>query len=290
MVARAANCNPWRARIRHPNPHNLMTTRMPSEAPTASLPSIRDLDAGHGAAWWGVGWRLFSGAPLAWIGIVLVWLLVSVVLSQAGTIGNVISLLVTPILSGGVLIAARDQDRGAALRFERLFAGFSEGRLAPLLMLGVYNLLLSAVVLAVVAVAVAGVVGYAGLKLFFDSDVLDLASTDLTSSALTILALSPLLLIGFFLIAMAFWFAPGLVAINRVSPAAALWLSFRANLSNIGAMLLYGLIGVGLMILASLPLGLGWFVLGPVMAGSWYATWRDVFGEPQAATAPVSAA
>jgi uncharacterized membrane protein len=71
--------------------------------------------------------------------------------------------------------------------------------------------------------------------------------------------------------------------VNRIAPAAALWLSFRANLTNIGAMLIYGVIGVVFIILASAPLGLGWIVLGPVMAGSWYATWRDVFGEPDTA-------
>lgn len=242
-------------------------------------PPIRAVDAGTGTRWWGDGWRLFSTSPLVWIGIVLVWLLISVVLSQVGKLGNIASMLLTPTLSAGVLIAARDQDRGGALRFEQLFTGFRGGRFAPLLMLGFFNLVLTAIVLAIVAAAVIGIVGYAGLEAFLANDVLDLASTDLSALAFSILVLSPLLLIGFALISMAFWFAPGLVAINGVAPSAALWLSFRANLTNIGAMLIYGLVGVVLMILASIPLGLGWIVLGPVMAGSWYATWRDVFGE-----------
>jgi uncharacterized membrane protein len=252
---------------------------MTPAAASAAEPAIRAVEAGTGTRWWGDGWRLFSASPLPWIGIVLVWLLISVVLSQVGKLGNIASMLLTPILSAGVLIAARDQDHGGALRFERLFAGFSGGRFAPLLMLGLFNLVLTVVVLAIVAAAVVGIVGYAGLQVFLANDVLDLASTDLSALAFTILVLSPLLLIGFALISMAFWFAPGLVAVNNVAPSAALWLSFRANLTNIGAMLIYGLVGVVFMILASIPLGLGWFVLGPVMAGSWYATWRDVFGE-----------
>ena len=36
-------------------------------------------------------------------------------------------------------------------------------------------------------------------------------------------------------------------------------------------MTIYGLIFIGLAIVASIPLGLGWLVLAPVMAGSWYA-------------------
>jgi uncharacterized membrane protein len=257
---------------------------MTGDAPSQGAePPIRSVEVGQGATWWGEGWRLFKAAPLLWIAIVLVWLVVSVALTQAATIGNIASMLLTPVLSAGVLMAARDQDRGGTLKFEQLFAGLSEGRLAPLLILGLFNFVLTAIVLAIIAAAVVGIVGYAGLRMFLANDVLDLASTDLTTMAYTILLLSPLLLIGFALISMAFWFAPGLVAVNRVAPAAALWLSFRANLTNIGAMLVYGLIGIVFIVLASVPLGLGWIVLGPVMAGSWYATWRDVFGEPAAA-------
>jgi uncharacterized membrane protein len=44
-----------------------------------------------------------------------------------------------------------------------------------------------------------------------------------------------------------------------------------------GATLVYGLIWIGLAIVASIPFGLGWIVLAPVMAGSWYASWRETF-------------
>lgn len=253
---------------------------MPNIPTSTAEPAIRDVEAGSGTRWWGDGWRLFARSPGTWIAIVIVWLLINIVLTEAGAIGNIASMILTPILSAGVLMAAREQDRGGALRFEQLFAGFSGGRLQPLFMLGLINLALTLAVAAVVAAAMVAVVGTAGLMHFIDSDMLDLASVDLSGVAMVVLALSPVLLVGFALIGMAFWFAPGLVAINGVAPSAALWLSFRANLRNISAMLIYGLLMVALALLATLPLGLGWFALGPVMAGSWYATWRDVFGEP----------
>jgi hypothetical protein len=34
-----------------------------------------------------------------------------------------------------------------------------------------------------------------------------------------------------------------------------------------------------LSMLASLPFGLGWLVLGPVLAGSLYTSYRDIFFE-----------
>jgi len=53
--------------------------------------------------------------------------------------------------------------------------------------------------------------------------------------------------------------------------------SFEACLANLGPLLVYGLVYIGLAIIASIPLGLGWLVLGPMMAGSCYASWRRVF-------------
>jgi uncharacterized membrane protein len=246
---------------------------------TVAEPPIRRVESARGVQWWSDGWGLFARAPGTWIAVALVWLLINVALSQAGAIGNIASMILTPILAGGVMLAAHAQDRGAPLRFEGLFSGFSGGHLKPLAVLGVMNLALTLVVGAIVAGAIIAVVGTAGLMQFLATDMLDIASVDLSAIALVVLALSPVLLIGFALIGMAFWFAPGLVAINGVAPGAALWLSFRANLTNIGAMLIYGVILIGLALVATIPLGLGWFALGPVMAGSWYATWRDVFGD-----------
>ena len=68
-----------------------------------------------------------------------------------------------------------------------------------------------------------------------------------------------------------------LVVLNGEEPIAALQKSFRGCWTNLGAMAVYGLIFIGLAIVASIPFGLGWLVLGPVMAGSWYASWRETF-------------
>jgi uncharacterized membrane protein len=56
--------------------------------------------------------------------------------------------------------------------------------------------------------------------------------------------------------------------------------SFRACLRNIPPFLVYGVVGVLLAIAASIPLGLGWFVLAPMAAASVYASYVDVFGRP----------
>ena len=62
-----------------------------------------------------------------------------------------------------------------------------------------------------------------------------------------------------------------------VGQLALLTLVVVASLRSLPAMAVYGLIFIGLAIVASIPFGLGWLVLGPVMAGSWYASWRETF-------------
>ena len=81
-------------------------------------------------------------------------------------------------------------------------------------------------------------------------------------------------------LAMACWFAPALVMLRSEEPVAAMKASFVACLVNVWPMLVYGLIGIVLMIVATIPLGLGWLVLGPVFAGSVYASYKDLFGAP----------
>ena len=76
---------------------------------------------------------------------------------------------------------------------------------------------------------------------------------------------------------MAIWFAPALVFFNNMQPVEALKASFEACMKNVLAFLVYGLIVLVLAFFAALPVGLGFLVLIPVLAGSVYAAYRDVF-------------
>ena len=79
---------------------------------------------------------------------------------------------------------------------------------------------------------------------------------------------------------MALWFAPALVALaGRAAPTRAIAQSFRGCLKNIIPFLVYGVILFVLAIVATLPLMLGWLVLGPVVIASVYAAYRDIFFE-----------
>jgi hypothetical protein len=96
---------------------------------------------------------------------------------------------------------------------------------------------------------------------------------------------------------MMFWFAPTLAAWHSTSVAKALFFSFIAFLMNWRAFLAYGLVSaVVIFALASLvvvlarlvsseispaSLALPMFIaVFPTLAGSYYASYRDVFAEP----------
>jgi uncharacterized membrane protein len=76
---------------------------------------------------------------------------------------------------------------------------------------------------------------------------------------------------------MAIWFAPALVVFDGKDAIEAMKQSFAGCLKNIVPFLIYGLVLFVLSILASIPLGLGWLLLGPVLAASVYTGYKDIF-------------
>jgi uncharacterized membrane protein len=78
-------------------------------------------------------------------------------------------------------------------------------------------------------------------------------------------------------VVMAVWFAAPLIVFHERSAVEAMKESFTGCLKNILPFLLYGVIAMLLGILASLPVGLGWLVLGPVIAASVYTSYRDIY-------------
>jgi uncharacterized membrane protein len=242
-------------------------------------PPPRLLPAGEGAAWWGESWRIFCAAPLPWVGIFVVFVVLSVALVMVPIVGSLVHTVLTPVFAGGVMLGCHALARGRPLTVRHLFDGFQQGRFAPLLTLG----LLWLAVLFAVAIIMVGTVfltlGASGLAAVMDyggATPIDYAALMSAGAAIFIVGMVAVVVV--LLVAMAYWFAPALIVLNGEPPIAALTKSFAASWRNFAAFLLYGLIYIGLAIVASIPLGLGWFVLGPMLVGSCYAGWRTIFG------------
>lgn len=246
----------------------------PFRAPAARVEDVSDqlageliengqrVPTGHGVAWIGRGWELFKMAPGVWIGIVVVLFVLIIVMSLIPILNLAVN-LVMPIFAGGIMLGCRALDEGEPLEFAHLFAGFKTNA-GNLVLVGVFYLLGILLIVAVVSGIVAlGVLGGAA------------ASREAMFTAGLLIVLAGL---AFGVpLAMAFWFAPALVAIHNVPAFKAMKMSFIACLKNFLPFLVYSLVLLVVALVAMIPIGLGLLVLLPVIYGSMYASYRDMF-------------
>ena len=248
----------------------------------APAPAPHAVGADRGIAWWGEAWRLFTPAAGVWILILVLLVILNMVLAVVPLIGHVIGQLLFPIFAGGLMLGCRAVDRGEPLTVGHLFAGFGT-RTGPLFIVGL--------IYTAVAVGIALVV-FGLLLVFFGAaivsslwhlqDVQQLQDPWAVVSMFGSLGLAILVGLCVFLLlylplVMAVWFAPALVVLRGVAPLEAMRLSFSGCLRNIVPFLLYGLVGVGLAIVATIPLLLGWLVLGPLTIASLYTGYCDIY-------------
>lgn len=227
----------------------------------------RVVPPGNAFDWLRQGWALFAANPGLWIGLTIVLLVIVLGVQIVPLVGTLAAHLLMPVLGAGLLLVCRKIDEEERVQIDDLFAGFKQNA-GPLVMVGVlYMLAMLAIVVIVIAVGGGSVAGGllsaqpAGLGVIFGGLMLSL----LLSLALSV----P--------VVMAIWFAPALVFFNNMQPVEALKASFEACMKNVLAFLVYGLIVLVLAFFAALPVGLGFLVLIPVLAGSVYAAYRDVF-------------
>jgi uncharacterized membrane protein len=226
------------------------------------LPDGQTVAAGNGVDWLSRGWEMFKQAPGVWIGIAVVFMVLMIVLSLIPLINFFVNLLV-PVFIGGIMLGCKALEDNEELRIGHLFAGFS-GYTGSLVLVGLIYL---AGIIAVIAVV--GILGGVGVGAM-------MAGGGQISPAAFIL---PALVAAALMVplAMAVWYAPALVVFHGVGPFDAMKASFFVCIKNFVPFLVYGLVFLVLAILASIPIFLGWLVLIPVMYGSIYASYKDMF-------------
>lgn len=235
------------------------------------VPGGRKRDAGQGANWIGDAWRMFAQQPVAWILMSLLALGIFIVLSLIPLV-NFFAGLLMPFFVGGTMIACANQRASGELRVGDLFAAFNR-HTGPLLVLGLISFGFGILIMLIMLI----MAGFFGFSMFAAM----LGGGHPTLSVMpglgSILVGMIIVLVLSMLFYAALWFAPALIVLNGVEPIAALRQSFGAWMRNVLPSLVYGLLLFVLMIVASIPFGLGWLVLGPVMAASVYTSYRDIF-------------
>jgi uncharacterized membrane protein len=224
--------------------------------------------AGNGWQWITAGWDLFKRQPGTWILLLIVFVLISILVALIPILGSIASNLLWPVFAGGILLGCRELAQGGELAVGHLFAGFRD-HFGKLVLIGLLYLA-AVIVIVLVAFAIAGAGIGVGALLGRNGGGPQVGAMTILLAVLIALALS-------IPVAMAVWFAPALVVLNDMAIGDAIKASFSACLKNIVPFLVYGLILFGLAIVASIPLMLGWLALGPTLAASVYAAYRDIF-------------
>lgn len=252
-----AEINPYRA----PQASVLQDER--SEGNLASEPNA--VDVGRSLAWLSEGWNLFRQSPLVWIAICVLAVLAFMILAWIPVVGQLVTMLLSVLIAGGMMLGCRALDKGEDLVVGHLLAGMQR-HLAPLLTIGALYLA-GIFLVAVTAGLMTGGTLFGLIRGGVEPGVA-------VASILMFLLAVAVILVP---LGMAIWFAPALAVLHDVPPVQAMKASFFGCLRNWLPFIVYGVVVFVLMVIASIPFGLGWLVLLPVLAGSVYAGYKDIF-------------
>ena len=229
----------------------------------------RDVRSSRGPAWLAGGWMHFRGAPMVWMGLSAGWMLITLALVLVPVIGGVAANLLQPVFFASFAMTARKQLDGEAPEMGDLFLGFRRP-LRPLINLGA--------ILLLAEIGIFFLMSLLGLPGVGDSDEV----VTVTDYVRALEGKEWILLVGLALTALvkgALWFAPALLAFHELSTAHAIRWSLFAALSNVGAMLAYGVALTVVFVAGALPWGLGLLVVIPMMVASTYTGYAEVFEE-----------
>lgn len=226
----------------------------------------------RGAGWILDGFTYFKQAPLSWIGVLVLFIVIYIVLGLIPIIGGLVGQLLLPVFFGGLMLGCHAQAQGNKFSINHLFAGFSEHG-SPLVILGLLYLL--GMILITIMIVVLLFILPGGFELF---EQLDAGNTEFPRSMVVIMLIILLSAFALYIpLLMAYWFAPVLIVLHGMSPVEAMKTSFRGCLYNILPFLVYGIVAMVLFFIAMIPLMLGLLVLFPMLFASVYIAYRDIY-------------
>lgn len=249
------------------NPYQTTTT---TDSEDEMPGDIRAVSAGDAWQWVVGGWHLFVRNPFVWIATIIIWYIMMFIAGLIPFIGSLAVNIFSPVFIAGLMLGASEQSAGGDLKISHLFEGFST-EFGKLIQAGLLYL-----------AATVGVMIVAGIFLFIfgmGSFMLNSGGIHAVSgfSFFAIFFLIMIVLIAMAMLGMAFYFVPLLIVFEGMNPVPAMQKSFSACWKNWLPFLVYSLILAGLGVLAIIPVGLGLFVLGPVIIASIYVSYRHIF-------------
>lgn len=234
------------------------------------IPNGRRVPIGNGAKWLGDAFRLYFQSPWKWIGVLLLFFVISIA-SAFIPLSSVLWTVLWPVLCGGLMFAVHSQRQTGFFTIGNMFAGFGP-RFAPLAIVGAVMLVMYPIL-------------YVTILVFVDADVASamiLGGADLDPSRVMNLDFLLAMLI-YLLIALpvgaATYLAPPLVMLHDMKPGEAIKMSFIAAIKNILPSLLFGVLIMLVILVSVIPFALGLLISLPVAMITIYTMYRDIFVE-----------
>lgn len=231
----------------------------------------RVVPAGRAIDWLREGWALFIAQPGVWLAMGALFFVIVIGVMIFPVVGELAAHWFVPVLSAGLMAAARRIEQGEEAHVADMFSAFSPKH-APVLRVGV---LFMVGWLAIIAIGI--LIGWAAT---FGGSVQAAAGGGLLGTGIAVagvLFAIVVVLVSSVPLLMAVWYAPALAYFHDMSARAAMRASFEAVARNGVAFLVYGLFILLILFFGALSLGLGLVVAAPVIACSIYVSYRDVF-------------
>jgi len=246
---------------------------MQPDATAPAMPAFRSVASGQGRQWWSSAWQLLfhGGATWTWIAMGVISLIIMMVLSAVPILGDYMNEIALFVLTGGLMRSADKGAAGGKAMVGDLFSGF-DASMSSLLLAAVLVLVGWAIVYWALALAGVGALfgaAYAAMTGNW-ALLLGLGIGSMLACVAILIVATPLMMAG--------WLAPALIVLKNQPPLEALKSSLAACWANVGALTVYGLLGIGFAVLATITV-VGWLVLIPLIALSTYTAYRDLYAQ-----------
>ncbi len=243
----------------------------------------------NGYKWFVDAWGIFIKTPGFWVVFFLAYLITSYALSfffSLIPLGNIFYAPFQQVFAGFIIVVCYKADHFRRVDMRQSFNKLKP-RIGDLLIVGIIYIGLIFAILMIVAIFMSVMAVITGVFANMDlgninpqeiENLVILPSGGINPQIINFIFICILLLLAFILpLAMAIWFAPVLIVLHNVKPLMAMKLSFKACIINMLPFLLYGVVWLGLFIIAVIPLFLGLLVLGPILILTIYTSYKDIF-------------
>lgn len=218
-------------------------------------------------SWLSKGWQMFMLAPGVWVLMALLFGFGYLFMAFI-PFGGFLIQIAMPIVLAGFYTGADRLNFGEPLEVAQITAGFSRHP-GPLATVGV----LSTVLQLVLGLPLAFVMIFYGDSMSGSS--FGLSGYDALMAMMV--SFGVLMFLVMVAVSLATWFAPMLIALDHRDALAAIRLSWRGCMRNLGAIVLLMMVSLLVLLGLVLTLGLGYLVVMPWYCCASYVAYRQIF-------------